>query len=98
MQRLFILIYMSIFLAGGLICSLPFSRADISASERAVLIALYNSTGGSNWKDDSGWKEPPLDDDGFSMPGTECDWFGVTCSADGKRITTELLLPKGGEA
>ena len=50
-------------------------HAAITATERAALIAFYNSTDGDNWKDNSGWKTPPLDSDGFAMPGTENTWL-----------------------
>jgi len=46
------------------------SEFAISAEERDALIALYNSTDGVNWKDNTGW---------LGEPGTECTWFGVTC-------------------
>lgn len=55
-----------------------FTYGAIPASERATLIALYNSTNGDNWTDNSGWKTPPLDTDGFAMPGTEGSWYGIT--------------------
>lgn len=55
---------------------------DISPAERAALIELYNSTDGDNWDDNSGWKDPPLDADGFAMPGTENTWFGINVAAD----------------
>jgi Leucine-rich repeat (LRR) protein len=54
----------------------------IPASERAALIALYNSTNGAGWTNNSGWKTPPLDTDGFAMPGTEGNWRGVYLSGD----------------
>ncbi len=54
-----------------------FIHGAIPASERAALIALYNSTNGDNWINNSGWKTPPLHTDGFAMPGTEGSWFGV---------------------
>jgi hypothetical protein len=38
--------------------------------ERQALIDLYNSTGGDNWKNNTGW---------LGEVGTECNWFGVTC-------------------
>jgi hypothetical protein len=50
----------------------------IPAEERAALIALYNATAGDHWKNNRGWKTPPLHTDGFAMPGTELYWFGVT--------------------
>ena len=64
-----------------LLLALPLASADaaIPATERAALIALYTNTDGDNWTDHSGWKTPPLADDGFSMPGTECTWHGVGC-------------------
>ena len=62
----------------------------IPAQERAALIALYSSTEGDGWDDNSGWKTPPLDEDGFAMPGTECDWSGVDC--DGRNTTVEMIL------
>jgi hypothetical protein len=38
--------------------SLPVFGA-IPSQERAAIIALYNSTNGDNWTDNSGWKTPP---------------------------------------
>jgi hypothetical protein len=61
----------------------------VPAEERAALIALYNSTNGDNWTNNSGWKEPPLDTDGFSMPGTEGSWYGITVSG---AYVTEIVL------
>jgi len=46
------------------------AHAQIPTAERAALIALYNSTDGTNWTDNSGW---------LGAPGTECTWYGVTC-------------------
>ena len=54
--------------------------AIIPAIERAALVSLYQSTDGDNWFINTGWKEPPLDSDGFSMPGTECNWYGLNLS------------------
>ena len=53
-------------------------QGAIPASERAALIALYNSTNGDSWNNNSGWKTPPLDADGFAMPGTEAGWYGIS--------------------
>ncbi|MGD2088073.1 MAG: Ig-like domain-containing protein [Candidatus Aminicenantes bacterium] len=55
-------------------------QAAIPASERAALIALYNTTNGDNWADNSGWKTPPLHSDGFAMPGTENNWYWILVS------------------
>ena len=63
--------------------------AAIPANERAALIALYNSTTGNSWTINTGWKTPPLDVDGFAMPGTEWNWFGVTIVSD---HVTEIKL------
>jgi hypothetical protein len=54
------------------------SFSAIPQIEREALIALYNSTNGDNWTNNSGWKTPPLHTDGFALPGTEGGWFGVT--------------------
>ena len=56
--------------------------AGIPSIERAALIALYNSTDGSSWSNNSGWKNGTLFFDGFQVPGTECTWHGVTCWGD----------------
>jgi len=58
------------------------TRAAIPAAERQALIALYNSTNGDSWHNNSGWKTPPLDADGFAMPGTEDSWYGVLISSE----------------
>jgi hypothetical protein len=42
----------------------------IAPEERQALVALYHATNGPNWTNKSGWLGPP---------GTECDWYGVTC-------------------
>ena len=48
------------------------SYAQIPQIERDALIALYNSTDGANWTDNTGW---------LGEAGTECSWFGVRCYA-----------------
>jgi len=59
-----------------------FVFSAIPASERAALIALYNSTNGDRWVGNWGWKTPPLHTDGFALPGTEGKWYGVVLSGD----------------
>ena len=54
----------------------------IGPGERAALIAIYNATGGSDWTDDINW---------LAEPGTECDWYGVTCDASGLTVIKLLL-------
>ncbi|MCP4710918.1 MAG: hypothetical protein GY869_20030, partial [Planctomycetes bacterium] len=56
------------------------SMAAIPAEERAALIALYNSTNGDNWRNNSGWKGYNPESDGFSQIGSEGSWVGVTAS------------------
>jgi len=46
------------------------AQAAIPQHEREALIALYNSTNGAGWTNNTGW---------LGAPGTECGWFGVTC-------------------
>jgi hypothetical protein len=43
---------------------------EIPSTECEALVALYNSTGGENWTDNSGWLET----------NTPCSWYKVTCS------------------
>jgi PKD repeat protein/Leucine-rich repeat (LRR) protein len=49
------------------------ASAQVPATERAALIDLYNSTGGAAWSNSSGW---------LGVVGTECSWYGVSCSYD----------------
>ncbi len=56
-------------------------RAAIPASERAALIALYKSTDGDNWNNNSGWKGDNNEADGFSRIGSEGSWYGITAKA-----------------
>ena len=57
----------------ALLVLIPMSYADaqIPSIERDALIALYNSTDGANWSDNTGW---------LGAAGTECTWYGVGCS------------------
>ncbi|NIM16942.1 MAG: hypothetical protein GTO45_33660 [Candidatus Aminicenantes bacterium] len=59
-----------------------FIYGDIPAEERAALIAFYHSTAGDNWTYTTGWKTPPLHTDGFALPGTEDEWYGITVTND----------------
>ena len=53
-----------------------------SASDRAVLIALYHSTGGANWDDNTNWlSDRPIG-----------EWHGVTTDSNGRVI--KLNLPE----
>ena len=58
---------------------------DVPTLECQALVALYNSTGGDNWTNKSGW----------ALTKTPCDWSGVTCGnveSDSKRHVTTLYL------
>jgi len=44
----------------------------VPASERAALVAFFESTGGPEWTHKVGWLGPP---------GTECNWHGVDCAS-----------------
>ena len=57
------------------------SYGQVTQIERDALIALYNSTVGANWTDNTGW---------MGEVGTECDWYGVTCSSD---FVSEISMP-----
>jgi len=45
--------------------------------ERMALIALYNSTNGDYWTNNSSWKEGELEPDGFGPLGSEINWYGI---------------------
>src|SRR6056297_2529550 len=49
------------------------SYGAIPASEREALIALYDSTDGNNWTNNTNWK---------GKPGTEDTWYGITVVGD----------------
>ena len=58
------------------------AQATIPASERAVLDAIYQQTGGPNWRNNSGWEGPA---------GTECTWFGIVCDSGQTHVTQVIL-------
>jgi Leucine-rich repeat (LRR) protein len=64
--------------------------AAIPASERAALIALYDSTDGAHWCPHTGWRNAT--DTDFAAPGTECTWHGVTCDASGSHVDDLVFL------
>ena len=59
----------------------------IQTSQRKSLIALYNSTNGDGWTNNSGWKASPLYPDGFALPGTESTWHGLTVASGTQTVT-----------
>ena len=69
------------------VCALP-ALADIPDSERAVLNAIYNSTGGADWFDATGWSVPASQ---VCSDTGDSSWLGVSCSADGTHVTGVIL-------
>jgi len=47
--------------------------SQVFPQEREALIALYSTTDGDSWDNNSGW---------LGEAGTECSWFGVGCAFD----------------
>ncbi len=58
--------------------------AQVSQAERDALIDLYQATGGASWTNQTNW---------LGAEGTECTWYGVTCSASPPFTVLELRLP-----
>lgn len=58
----------------------------IPQAERDALIALYNSTNGDSWTNNTNWRKPG-DPSQFNDRGTENTWFGVTCNAENTQVT-----------
>ena len=54
---------------GGFDCA---SVNQIPSAECAALVALYNSTNGPNWADNSGWL----------ASNNPCNWLGIDCTDD----------------
>jgi hypothetical protein len=66
------------------IALMPRAFAAIPASERQVLVNLYNSTHGGTWAGNANWCSGACPTSGvpaFNASGTECTWFGITCDA-----------------
>ncbi len=70
----------SVLLAVLVLIPLGYADAQIPQVERDALIALWNSTDGANWSDNTRWLEPV---------GTECEWYGVAC-VEGKLTRLDL--------
>lgn len=58
-------------------------RGGISAQERHALVAMYEATEGSHWKNHDGWLGPE---------GSECSWYGVECEPTAAESTTVIHL------
>jgi hypothetical protein len=63
------------------------AHAAIPASERAVLLAIYENTNGPSWYRDTASFPTPWN----SAPGTECLWEGVACNAQGTSVVSLYL-------
>jgi hypothetical protein len=72
------------------ICAIN-AHANVPASERAVLDAIYNGTGGPTWFVRCGWGLPPSDYD-------ECSSHGITCVTDaqGQEHVSDIDLSNNG--
>ncbi|MBS1617405.1 MAG: gliding motility-associated C-terminal domain-containing protein [Bacteroidetes bacterium] len=66
-----------LFLMGILVQSTQ-SEAQVAASDSLTLVSLYNTTGGANWINHSGW-----------LTGNVGTWYGITTS--GGRVTRIVL-------
>ena len=67
------------FCANGQACE------QVCSPDFDALMALYTSTGGANWTNNTGWAE--------GAAGTDCDvcdWEGITCNSNGRVITINL--------
>ena len=73
-------------LVGLLVLVVGVASAAIPQTELDVLIALYNSTNGDSWTTKTNWKSAGI----VSAAGTECTWYGITCTGD---AVTRLDLP-----
>ena len=61
--------------------AVPFGPNCPKLTDRDILIALYNATGGANWTDNTNWlSDEPLG-----------DWYGVTTDADGRVTKLDLM-------
>lgn len=68
-----------------ILCSLAVSHstdAAIPASQRSALEALYASTNGDFWNNNSGW---------LGTAGSECSWRGVECDESETTVTALYL-------
>ena len=77
-MKLLTLTAVSLLLIGLAMSGTAYSQ--IPQSEREALIALYYATNGDNWTNKTDWN---------GAVGSECDWYGVTCSGGD---LTELSL------
>jgi Leucine-rich repeat (LRR) protein len=63
---------------------------QLNANDYAALKALYQSTNGANWKDNTGWKDWDFSSDSPPDVSVVVTWKGVKVSVEGR--VTELFL------
>jgi uncharacterized repeat protein (TIGR01451 family) len=71
--------YDSVYDMGAYEYSLCSAQYEIPLKECNALVALYDSTDGANWFDNTGWK----------LINTPCNWYGVIC--EGSHVTKLIL-------
>jgi len=71
----------SILVAVLVLIPMSYADAQIPTVEREALIALYNSTDGANWSNNTNW---------LGAADTECTWYGVSCA--GGHVKWLILL------
>ena len=49
-------------------------QSEVKEREREILLSLYNSCDGTNWKNNKNWLDPEVD---------ICHWFGISCNSGG---------------
>ena len=65
---------------GGEALCMPAASAGDAATDRAALVALYNATGGANWRNKGNWlSDAPMG-----------EWHGVTTDSDGRVTHLDL--------
>ena len=64
----------------GVVALVAVPVSSVGEADRAALAALYNATGGANWKNNDKWlSEAPIG-----------EWHGVTTDPDGRVIGIDL--------
>ena len=77
---------MALFASNSVLAQAPYG-GDI-ADDRDALIDFYHATNGDDWDNNEGW---------LGDPGTECDWYGVSCQEqDGSVLGYGLVLVGNG--
>ncbi|MBN2297927.1 MAG: fibronectin type III domain-containing protein [Deltaproteobacteria bacterium] len=67
------------FAVAVLLMSMAVPARAVSNDDREALIELYLATQGDGWYENSGWRDEPLDSDGFAMRSMVCSWYGIMC-------------------